>query len=100
TLHTIAKGLAINILRNDIARPFERTDLMDGKNVWMIKSGSGSCFLDETTDALVILTNVAVQHLKGNWSVQLSIHCAKDLSHSSRANQLLNLVASDVLSGR
>src|ERR1700674_2615541 len=63
-------------------------DVIDGADIWMIESGSGSSFAAETLECLRVLRNVLRKKLKRNETPELSIFRFINNTHATTAQLL------------
>ena len=92
--HSLAKGLALQQLGDQVRCSFIRSHVKHSENVWMIEGPGGPCFLFEAVQALRVSRKIQ-EHLHRNVAVQVQITRPVHLSHPPNANQGEDFIGSE-----
>ena len=94
-----AQRLAFEELRDDVRRTFERTELVDRRDVGVVEPAGGLGFLLEPAQAFGVQRERRGQHLDRDVALQALVARAVDLAHPSGAEEAEDLVRTELRSG-
>src|SRR5207237_2028443 len=90
--------LALDVLGGHEVRAICPSNLVNGQNVWVIKSGGRARFPAKARDLISIIGEECGKKLQRDAATEARVLSQIDASHASRAQQRNNLVARDRLS--
>src|SRR5688572_14521196 len=91
----VAKRLSIDVLHGDKLPALCLTNLIDMRDVWMVKAGGSLRLQVETAHTIFIGSELDRQELQRDIAVEFRVSCQVDFAHPSHTEQRAHLVMSD-----
>src|SRR5271167_2178553 len=85
--HSLAKGSAFDKLGSNKMQAISLPEFINGKNVGVIQSRGGVCFLFKTTQATLVMSQFGRNHFERNLASELDVLGKVNLSHASNPEQ-------------
>src|ERR1035438_10434119 len=83
----LAEGLAIDEFSSDERDIAGLPDVVDGDDVGVVESGSGTGFLSETENPLGVLCRLGREQLQGDFAIEASVLSEVDFAHAAPSEQ-------------
>src|SRR5438309_1769572 len=90
--HALAQGLALDELSGDKMTRIDLANLEDGQNVWVVQRRGRPRFLLKASHPLVVPGETSRQYLDRDFATQAHIFGQVNVTHSSGADVVENLV--------